>query len=366
MRVLFLTYIPSPYRVDFFNEFGKQCELTVVFEKASASHRDESWRRFRFDNFKGIVLSESKKGQGPNFGVIKYIKDKKYDEIIVHNVSTPTGMLAVQYMKSHHIKYWIESDGGFAKSGKGFKECVKRHFIKGAKGYFSTCIESDKYLTIYGAESDKIYRYPFTSLKKGDALQTPLDKNSKKKIRRELDIKEEYMVISVGRFSYLGGYGKGYDVLMKAAEGISKDIGIYIIGDEPTQEFVDLKKSYNLTNVHFIGFKSKVELREYYLAADLFVLMTISDVWGLVINEAMSLGLPIITTYMCGAGLELVEDNKNGFLVNVGDVGTLKENLESILYDENLRNRMSSESIRKISHFTYFDMVMAHMNAFNS
>ena len=60
MKVLFLSYIPSPYRVAFFNELGKQCELTVVFEKAVNAIRDDSWKDFSFDNFRGIIL----KGKG--------------------------------------------------------------------------------------------------------------------------------------------------------------------------------------------------------------------------------------------------------------------------------------------------------------
>ena len=56
MKVLFLTNIPSPYRVDFFNEIGKYCDLTVLFEKGFSNERDTSWKNYSFDNFKGIFL----------------------------------------------------------------------------------------------------------------------------------------------------------------------------------------------------------------------------------------------------------------------------------------------------------------------
>ena len=46
MKILWLTNIPSPYRVKFFNELGTKCDLTVVFEKRSSSERDESWKKF--------------------------------------------------------------------------------------------------------------------------------------------------------------------------------------------------------------------------------------------------------------------------------------------------------------------------------
>ena len=43
MKVLFLTNIPSPYRVDFFNQLGKYCELTVLYELGYATNRDKNW-----------------------------------------------------------------------------------------------------------------------------------------------------------------------------------------------------------------------------------------------------------------------------------------------------------------------------------
>lgn len=136
MKLLFLTNVPSPYRVDFFNELGKYCDLTVTFEKRTSDERDESWKKYKFDNFKGVFL----KGKSINtdtaicFDVTDYVKDKSFDKIICANFTSPTGMIAIRYMKAHHIKYWLESDGGFAKSGEGIKEKIKKHFISGANG----------------------------------------------------------------------------------------------------------------------------------------------------------------------------------------------------------------------------------------
>ena len=77
MKVLFITNVPSPYRVDFFNELGKFCDLTVTFEKRTSDERDKSWLQYKFENFKGIFL----KGISLNtdtafcFGLKKIIKN---------------------------------------------------------------------------------------------------------------------------------------------------------------------------------------------------------------------------------------------------------------------------------------------------
>ena len=232
MRVLFLSNIPSPYRVDFFNELGKYCELIVLFEKSFSSERDASWGNYKFDNFQGIILSGISTKTDMRFcpSVLRYLNDRSYDRIICMNFSTPTGMLAIWYMKKKHIAYYLECDGGFAKTGKGFKEWLKRKIISQAHGYFSTSKESDKYYIAYGANQEKIHRYSFSSIHESEILQMPLSSGEKKHIRKNLNIKEEKVILTVGQFIHR----KGFDILIEAASGMDESIGIYFVGGVPT------------------------------------------------------------------------------------------------------------------------------------
>ena len=56
MKVLFLTNIPSPYRADFFNEFGKLCDLTVTYEGLTSTERDSKWVGEKAVNYKPVFL----------------------------------------------------------------------------------------------------------------------------------------------------------------------------------------------------------------------------------------------------------------------------------------------------------------------
>jgi glycosyltransferase involved in cell wall biosynthesis len=138
------------------------------------------------------------------------------------------------------------------------------------------------------------------------------------------------------------------------------DTGIYIIGDEPTEEFLKMREKKNASNAHFIGFKNKSELSEYYRAADLFVLPTREDVWGLVINEAMAHALPIITTDKCGAGLTLVKEGKNGYIVPANNVECLVESMRKIIDNESLCRSCGTESLNIIRQYTIEKMVEHH------
>lgn len=365
MKVLFISRGPSPYRVDFFNELGKLCDLTVLFEMhpCEISDRNEKWFHEDYNCFKGIYLKKSKlKLKNNNFcpEIIKYLKmHKKFNIIVVGMYSTPTQMLALMYMKLKKIPYLLNSDGGFVKNENKFIKLIKKFFISGAAGYLSTGIGTTKYLKHYGAKS-KIYIYPFTTYKIEDLPKNETSDELKNKLRKKLNIKEKYVVLAVGQFIYR----KGFDILLKSVEKIDIDLGVYIVGGEPTEEYIKLKNDLNLKNVHFIGFKDKKELSEFYRVADTFVLPTREDIWGLVINEAMAFGLPVITTTNCLAGLELIENDVNGFLIPIDSVTELRNNLINLFENQEHMRKMGHLNFIKMKNYTIEKMAEANKNAF--
>lgn len=363
MKILFVTNYPSPYRVDFFNELGKKCDVTVAFEEniEAQKNRDSSWFNCNYKNFEPVFLKQTKLGKSfICFDVKKYVCDKKFDLVVITNYSTLTEMYAIYCMKRRNIDFGIEIDGGMAKSGKGLVEKLKSKLISSAKWWFSTSELSDEYLITYGANKENIFRYPFTSLKESDVLAELTSEAEKQQIKSALNISEEKVIITVGQFIPR----KGFDILMKAMENLPKDYGVYIVGGKPTEEYLKLKEESNLTNVHFEGFKTKEELKKYYKAADLFVLPTREDIWGLVINEAMGFALPVITTDKCVAGVELIEEGENGFITPVEDTKVLSEKIDILMKNENLIKAMAEKNLKKVKKFTIEEMANVHYNIF--
>jgi glycosyltransferase involved in cell wall biosynthesis len=355
LKVLFLVNIPSPYRVSFFNELGKLCDLTVLFERRSSDEREESWHDYNFENFKGIFLKgiKYKKNQAISLDFVKYIKKNKYDHIIVGCYATPTGLLLINYLKLKRIPFILNIDGGLINDKEnGLKKSIKRYFISGASAWLSTGEVGSKYLEHYGARKNKIFTYPFTTLKEADLLTRILEKDEKIKLRNELGLEGNKIILTIGQFIPR----KGFDILINACSLIPSDTSIYFVGGKPTKEYLELKDTLQLKNIHFLGFKSKDEILNYYRAVDLFVLPTREDIWGLVINEAMANGLPVITTNKCVAGLELVEDYDNGFIVTVEDINELSMRINEIIKNDKLMIKMSKSSLRKARKYTVENM----------
>jgi len=361
MKVLYITTVPAPYKVQLFEELGKYCDLTVLFEMENVSYRDNSWMQNEFKNFKFMYLKGlNVRDKKISFGIIKHLKHNTYDLIIMGVYSTIPQMLAQVYMNKKNIPYIISSDGGLVKEEGLILSKLKKYFISSAKAWLSTGKITTEYLAYYGANVNKTYVYPFTSIYKADILAEPLTIDEKISIRKKLNISEEKMILTVGQFIYR----KGYDVLLKACEKLDKNIGVYIVGGKPTQEYIQMQKDMNLTNVHFLDFMNKEEISKYYKAADLFVLPTREDIWGLVINEAMAYGLPVITTDKCVAGIEMIKKDKNGLLIKPNDTKELENAITEFSWLINEKSSITSLEIAK--QYTIEEMARKHLDFFES
>ncbi len=86
--------------------------------------------------------------------------------------------------------------------------------------------------------------------------------------------------------------------------------------------------------------------------ADIFVLPSSEEVWGLVINEAMVCGLPVVVSDRVGSNADLIKPGENGFIFRSGDINALVDSLEKIIKDPELAKSMGRKSKKIIKSFT--------------
>lgn len=361
MKVLFITNYPSPYRVDFWNLLGKSVDLTVSFTSnpEAQKHRSSKWFNTNYENFKPVFLKRKRNffGKVIYTDIIPLIK-KDWDIIISGGYSSYTQMYAIEYMRFHRRPFFIEADGAFVKQESLMQYCIKKHFISAAKGWLGSGSTTTDYFVHYGAKRERVYDYPFTSLTEADVKNAGIKtKSEKESVRKRLNIVEEKVVLSVGQFIHR----KAFDVLIDAASRL-KNVGIYIVGGEPTEQYIYQVKNLNITNVHFVGFKNKAELAEYYIASDGFAMPTREDIWGLVVNEALSYGLPVVSSDKCVAALELIKDGVNGYIVPVEDSAALAEGINKVLTGD--YDSMSSAAYHSIQNYTIENMAKRHLEVF--
>lgn len=357
-KVLFITNYPSPYRVNFFDALSKYCDVTVLFceRMEEQKHRDAAWFVKGEGSFHLVQLNKLQakiRGEVLCTDVVDWLK-RPFDSIVVCGYSSPTEMLAMAYLRMKKIPFYMEVDGGLIRQDSKLKYLYKKMLVSCADRWLSSGEATNRYLEYYGAKRERMEIYPFTSLFEKDILADIPSREEKLALREKLGMTEEKIVLSVGRVDH----GKGFDVLLKAAARLDENAGLYIVGGEPDEELRQIVAEEKLTNVHFVGFRKKEELALYYRAADTFVLPTRSDVWGLVINEAMACGLSIVTTDRCVAGLELVENGVNGYIVPIDAPDILAEKLNAVLASD--LEAMGRASLEKIRPYTIENMARVH------
>ena len=138
-------------------------------------------------------------------------------------------------------------------------------------------------------------------------------------------------------------------------------------GCTPSGEIYLLKETYEKLigesgsrNIRLLDFMLPDKLNEYFCAADLFVHPSSTETWGLVINEAMAKGCPVIATDRCVGAAELIRNGKEGFLTAVGDESDLRDKMLTVLDDESLHGEMSANAIERIRPYTYERLADTH------
>lgn len=363
MKVLYVTNIPAPYKVDFFNGLGEKVDLTVVFEATGASDQgiNFNYNLETIKSFKAVFLREGNiKEKSVNRKIIRYL-DADFDEIVIGAYSYFTEMFALLWLKAKKKPYFLSTDGGLIKENENpIKKWYKTFLISGAKGYFSPSKTSDEYLIYYGARKERIHRYPFTSYGESKRLQCVVSSEEKSALRMKLGIEESVLVLGVGQFIYR----KGWDILLKAMVNVPENTALCIVGGKNTEEYDNIIKENGLKHTYFKEFMGSEKLAEYYKVADLFVLPTREDIWGLVVNEAMNFGLPVITTASCVAGLELVQEGKNGYLIEDIDSANgcreLSQKITELVMNKSMREKMAQASLDKAKEYSIEKMAESY------
>ncbi|MGQ9705398.1 MAG: glycosyltransferase family 4 protein [bacterium] len=153
---------------------------------------------------------------------------------------------------------------------------------------------------------------------------------------------------------------KGFDILIRALGEIKNqtiDWQLTIVGNTDfhnnyAKKCIDLINRFGISDrVNFLGWVYGDSLKEIYKSADIFVLPSILEGYGMAIKEAASYGLPIISTNVGGI-TEIVEDGKSALLVDPGDVDGLREALVKLISDKKLRNKLGESALKTVD-FTY-------------
>lgn len=127
-----------------------------------------------------------------------------------------------------------------------------------------------------------------------------------------------------------------------------------IVGDGPQkQKLMHLATKLGIDDsVEFNGALQPEEVRNEYNRAAIFVLPSKSEPWGLVVNEAMANGLPVIVSEKCGSVSELIQNDDTGYTFNPFSADDLSSKLNMLIENGHLRSTMGANSMKRIQEYS--------------
>ena len=149
---------------------------------------------------------------------------------------------------------------------------------------------------------------------------------------------------------------KGVDLVARAFVRLSREapgVSLKIAGEGMLRETIARTLRPVHEQVEFVGFKRWDELPELYAAADVLVVPSRYDGWGLVVPEGLAAGLPVIATERMGAGLEFVRNGVNGWLLAAGDEEAILAAMrEAVMLSDSELDQAGREAQRSVSEHT--------------
>jgi glycosyltransferase involved in cell wall biosynthesis len=138
------------------------------------------------------------------------------------------------------------------------------------------------------------------------------------------------------------------------AAGRAKQPYLLIVGDGTERSALEaLVRESGESSIRFLGFQNQSQLAQFFDLCDIFVLPSVYEPFGLIVNEVMNAGKPIIISDQVGCQPDLVEDGVNGRVFTANNVSSLRSALESVLADTKLRERLGQRSLERINQWSF-------------
>lgn len=360
MRIFWVFNHPAPYKVEFFNRLGKDNELTVYFERTSEAGRNAIFYSKTPLTFHALLGHPIKLGGINNYSrrPLKYLKKHQdFDIIVLNGWKTWTERLCISYCRRHHIPYVFYINGGIVRPKENnIVYAIKSHYISKATYYMAPEECSKQYLLHYGAKEDRIILYPYGSIAEEERLQKPYDASGIEKLRKKLHIQGKKVYVSAGFFIER----KNFEALIRVFAHMPKDHVLYLIGEGPLKEaYESLIKKLKLENVFVLPYMDHKDLFRFYRACDVFVFPSHEDIYGHVIIEALSQGLPVFSSKFVNSARALAGLTPSNALLDFSKPEEAAKALQ-----KELPEGVREEAIEIAKRFTFEASAEAHNRIF--
>ena len=357
LRLVIITEIIAPYRIPVFNALTRHPEVEphVIFLSETDSSLREWEVRKNEIAFSYEVLPSFRRRVGKynlllNRGITTALRRAAPDVLLCGGYSYVAGWQAAAWARRRGVPVllWIESTAQDRRRNFPAIERLKKRFVESSDGFVVPGRSSAEYLKAFGVAEHMIFHAPnavdndFFASRSGQKCDT----NPSVRLPPRFFLFVGRLVAGKGVFDLMAAYGK---LPPSLRENFSL---VFAGGGTCRPELERLAHRIRPGKIVFTGFLEKEDLASIYGRAAVLVFPTHSDVWGLVVNEAMASGLPVIATSVAGCVADLVQDGWNGLVVPPSNPDTLAYAMESLAVNPELRASMAVHSRQRSREYS--------------
>lgn len=321
---IIVTNIPAFYKIKMYNEVNKRVQLFVIYTDNNDIDRNKDFvsgsMEFKYKILEGSIAQKI-------WSAIQLLKTLNYDELILGGWDHPVLWALAFIFPKRKNAFFIESSY-FESQTSGLKGLIKRIFVKRLSKVYASGKSQRKITDSLGFNGNTI-------ITKGVGIFNYISQptyNPRKEVKkffyvgRFVEVKNLKMLISV--FNSLAQYQ------------------LYLAGfGEQEEELKAMAKE----NIHFMGAIENKKLTAIYQQMDVFVLPSKIEPWGLVVEEALNNGLPVIVSNRVGCAEEIINES-NGLIFqynNPEDLTRVILKMSDIAFYNNLRKNISLMDFEK-------------------
>jgi len=360
-RLVIITEIISPYRIPLFNGLARDpsVDLHVIF-LAETDPGLRQWKVYKEEiRFSYQVLPSWRKQIAAynvllNFGMAGALRRARPDFVLCGGYSYLAAWQALFWARASSVPFflWSESNRQDIRGGLSFVEFLKRTFLDECSGFVVPGRSAAQYLLDHGIKERNI----FTAVNAVDndffSCVAARARGNAAEQRNKIGLPDRYLLFS-GRLVRQKGVFELLAAYAKLESGLRQQIGLVFVGDGSCRSLLEERSQLISPGVvKFAGFVQREELPIYYALAEMLILPTYTDTWGLVVNEAMVCGLPIIVSQAAGCAADLVTEGWNGYIVDPTNVGTLSDVIRRLATQPELQASMSMNSLKRIQRYS--------------
>jgi glycosyltransferase involved in cell wall biosynthesis len=297
-----------------------------------------------------------------NYGLSRRLREGRFDVLWVHGYARWFNWVGILLAKAQGLKVLIRDDATLISLSRTLmKRAFKKVFFSFLKifcdGFLAVGSLNKQYYHYYGIQDNKIFLVPwavdndFFRAKAHEASATL------EELRNSLGLEEgRPIILFAGKLLERKRAGDLLEAYIQLSQDRKTEPLPYLLFIGEGEQRQALEKRAGDTgwdSIKFLGFKNQTELPAYFKLCQLFVLPSVQEPWGLVINEVMNAGRAVIVSDQVGCGPDLVRPGENGFIFQAGNITGLAEAIQKVIENQEKCRQLGEQSLKIIDKWGF-------------